>query len=79
MYERGVFAWVCRILFWCFNILMVLTLLISLVLMEPQNDHAVIGMGLWLLLLLVLWVIGFIILGGLMVLTRTKVIVTSES
>ena len=77
-YERGFVGQLVRVLFWGFNAVMVVAITVFLAIAEPQNDMATVTMAVAIGLMLVLWFIGFVILGGMMMFTRRKVFVTLD-
>lgn len=85
--KRGFFGWIFLLLFWAFNIAMVAAIIAG---MNGSAEHAAtlttdaekagagIGMALGLSMLLSIWVMGDILLGIFVLLTRGKKIITTE-
>lgn len=85
--KRGIFGWIFLLIFWVFNAAMLTAVIVGMggsaehaatLSSEAEKAGAGIGMVLGLGMLLSVWVMGDIILGVLVLLTRGKKIITTE-
>jgi len=79
--RRGVFGWLIAILFWLFNLLMMLWLwsavsatstVYTSASSEAEKAGAAIGTGIGIAMILAVWAFGEVILGAMMFFTRGR-------